>query len=111
MPSTGKPFKVIIAGGGIAGLVLAHMLEKFNVDYLLLESHGEIGPTIGASIGILPNGARILDQLDLYEPIAELDYKDKRGSHIHKGNGDCLLHVARFHDHIELRYMFSTANI
>jgi hypothetical protein len=100
-----KTFKVLIAGGGIAGLILAHMLEKFHIDYLLLESHGEIDPTIGASIGILPNGARILDQLDLYEPIAELDYKDKRGNHIHKENGDCLLNIARFHNHIEHRYL------
>lgn len=104
MSSTEKPFKVLITGGGIAGLVLAHMLEKFNIDYLLLESHDEIDPTIGASIGILPNGARILDQLDLYEPIAELDSRDKRATHIHREDGDCLLNVARFYDHIEHRY-------
>ncbi|QGA18409.1 hypothetical protein EYB26_006094 [Talaromyces marneffei] len=101
---TEKPFKVLIAGGGIAGLALAHMLEKFHIDYLLLESHSEIDPTLGASIGIGPHGSRILDQLDLYEPIAELDYKDKRGNHIHKENGDCLLNVSRFNHHLEYRH-------
>jgi 2-polyprenyl-6-methoxyphenol hydroxylase-like FAD-dependent oxidoreductase len=104
MSSKKNPFRVLIAGGGIAGLVLAHMLEKFQIDYLLLEAHSEIDPTIGASIGILPNGARILDQLDLYEPIAELADKDRRGNHIHRENGDCLLHISLFIDHIEYRY-------
>lgn len=50
-----KPFKVLIAGGGIAGLALAHMLEKFPIDYLLSEAHSEIDPNIGASIGIGTN--------------------------------------------------------
>ncbi|KUL90235.1 hypothetical protein ZTR_02097 [Talaromyces verruculosus] len=104
MSSTEKTFKVLIAGGSIAGLALAHMLEKFHLDYILLEAHSEIDPNIGASIGIGPHGARILDQLDLYEPIAELNYKDKRGDHIHKENGDCLLNVSRFHRHVEIRH-------
>lgn len=95
MSSSEKPFKALIAGGGIPGLALAHMLEKFHIDYLLLEAHSEIDPNIGASIGIGPHGARILDQLDLYELITELNYKD---------NGHCLLDVSRFYRHVEIRY-------
>ncbi|CZR66819.1 uncharacterized protein PAC_16720 [Phialocephala subalpina] len=69
----GKPFKVIIVGGGIAGLTLANSLERANVDYVLLEARAVIDPQVGASIGILPNGCRILDQLEInkkLEPFA-----------------------------------------
>lgn len=55
------PFKVVIMGGGVAGLTLAHCLEKANIDYLLLE-RGVISPAWGTSISIHPNGCRILDQ-------------------------------------------------
>lgn len=69
-----KPkFKVIIAGGGITGLCLAHCLDQAGIDYVLLESHAEIAPRIGAAMGIMPNGARILDQLGIYSDIEKLD--------------------------------------
>ncbi|KAL8722761.1 MAG: hypothetical protein Q9225_000822 [Loekoesia sp. 1 TL-2023] len=62
-------FRVIIVGGSIAGLVLAHCLEKAGIDYVVLEQHHEIAPQIGASVGIMPNGARILDQLSLLDAV------------------------------------------
>lgn len=69
MASPNTDARIIIAGAGIAGLTLANMLEKFNINYLLLESHGEIAPPVGASIGLFPNGLRILDQIGCYEPL------------------------------------------
>jgi 2-polyprenyl-6-methoxyphenol hydroxylase-like FAD-dependent oxidoreductase len=71
MASDTKPtgFRVIIAGGGIAGLTLANALQHAGVDYLLLEARSEIAPQVGASIGIISNGSRILDQLGCYEDI------------------------------------------
>ncbi|KAM0324543.1 hypothetical protein ACHAQA_007928 [Verticillium albo-atrum] len=65
-------FKIIIVGGSISGLSLANMLEKFGIDYVLLEGHSVIAPQLGASIGLLPSGMRILDQLGCYEKIREL---------------------------------------
>ncbi|KAL5339003.1 hypothetical protein BJX70DRAFT_408457 [Aspergillus crustosus] len=62
-------FKVIIVGGSIAGLTLAHCLSRINVDYIILEKRVEIAPQEGASIGILPHGGRILDQLGLFSEI------------------------------------------
>lgn len=67
-----KPFTVLIAGGGIAGLTLANMLEKIGVNYLILEGYREMAPQVGASIGILPNGCRVLDQIGLYDEIRKL---------------------------------------
>ncbi|THY17077.1 hypothetical protein D6D00_08628 [Aureobasidium pullulans] len=53
------PLKVIIAGGGIAGLTLANALEQASIDYALLERRQEIAPQVGASIGIMSNGCRV----------------------------------------------------
>lgn len=59
--------KIIIAGGSVAGLALANMLERFGIDFVVLEAYPRIAPQVGASIGLLPNGLRILDQLGCYE--------------------------------------------
>lgn len=59
-------FKVVIVGGSIAGLTLANALERYDIDYLVLEKHDEIAPQVGASLGLLPHGLRILDQLGIY---------------------------------------------
>ncbi|KAH7012377.1 FAD binding domain-containing protein [Macrophomina phaseolina] len=67
-----KDLKILIAGGSIAGLTLANILERLGVDFLVLEAYPEIAPQVGASIGILPNGLRILDQLGLYPAIRSL---------------------------------------
>lgn len=70
--SVAPALRVIIVGGGVAGLTLAHCLEKHGIDFVLLEKRAEIAPDFGASIGVLSNGARILDQLGLFDQILEL---------------------------------------
>ncbi|KAI1126927.1 hypothetical protein F5Y10DRAFT_293278 [Nemania abortiva] len=67
-PVKDKPFKVIIVGGGVGGLSLAHCLEKANIDYILLEK-GVIAPPWGTSISVHPNGCRILDQIGALEEV------------------------------------------
>ncbi|GME30195.1 putative FAD binding domain protein [Neofusicoccum parvum] len=61
-------FKVIIAGGSLVGLGLALCFERAGIDYVLLEK-GEIGPQLGASIGIHPHTIRILEQLGVWKDI------------------------------------------
>jgi 2-polyprenyl-6-methoxyphenol hydroxylase-like FAD-dependent oxidoreductase len=61
--------KVIIVGGSVGGQTLSLALEKANIDYVLLEKHESFSPEVGASIGIFPNGMRILDQLGLCDEI------------------------------------------
>lgn len=65
-------FTVLIVGGSVSGLSLASMLEKFDINYILLEGHATIAPQLGASLGLLPSGLRILDQLGCYDKIREL---------------------------------------
>lgn len=64
--------KVIIIGGSVAGLTLAHYFERTGIDYVLLEGHAQIAPQLGASIALLPNGCLILDQLGLWDEIEKL---------------------------------------
>ncbi|KZF20545.1 FAD/NAD(P)-binding domain-containing protein [Xylona heveae TC161] len=69
--STQRPFRVVIAGGGIAGLTLANVLQHVNIDYVLLEARPQFVSQAGAAIAIMPNGARILDQLGMWDDILE----------------------------------------
>ncbi|RDW79302.1 FAD-dependent oxidoreductase [Aspergillus mulundensis] len=62
-------FRVLIVGGSITGLSLAAMLERYGIDYILVEKHADVAPEIGASIGLLAHGSRILDQLGCLEEL------------------------------------------
>lgn len=68
----GPPFKVIIVGGSIAGLSLAHCLHKAGIDNIVLEKRSSIAADEGASVAIMPNGGQILEQLGLYDTVKNL---------------------------------------
>lgn len=68
----GHNFKVIIVGGSIAGLSLAHCLYKAGVENIVLEKRSEITTNEGASVAIMPNGAQILEQLGLYDTVENM---------------------------------------
>ncbi|GAW26859.1 putative fad binding domain protein [Rosellinia necatrix] len=55
--------RIVIVGGGVAGLSLANMLERAGIDFVVLEAYEKIAPQLGASIAIYPQFARILDQI------------------------------------------------
>ncbi|GIK01937.1 hypothetical protein Aspvir_005978 [Aspergillus viridinutans] len=75
--------RVLIIGGSIAGLTLAHALSALNaslqdnprakttIRYTVLEKRSSFTPQEGASIGILPHGGRILDQLGLFQDVED----------------------------------------
>ncbi|KAJ5377440.1 uncharacterized protein N7496_004849 [Penicillium cataractarum] len=65
-------FKVVIIGGSVAGLTLANILERYKIDYIVLEKHATIAPQLGASIATLPHGARILDQLGIFSRVEDV---------------------------------------
>lgn len=64
-----ESLRVTTVGGSITGLTLAHSLYHSDIDFVVLESYSKVAPQVGASIAILPNGARILDQLDIFDDI------------------------------------------
>ncbi|KAF9583339.1 hypothetical protein BGW38_009718 [Lunasporangiospora selenospora] len=63
--------KVLIVGGGLGGLVLAVMLERAGVDYLVLEQSVLIRP-IGCVIALSPLVLPLMEQLGLLESIQRL---------------------------------------
>jgi len=102
-----KEFKVAIVGGSIAGLSLANMLEKFGVDYILLDAYPIIAPQVGASIGMMPNGLRILDQIGCYEPFAAIMKERSRGASVRVSDGSVVSTVEYLWDHMEQRLVVS----
>lgn len=65
-------FKVLIVGGSVAGLTLANILERYGIDYVLLEKHKMLAPQLGASLALWPFGLRILEQLGMYEKLSSM---------------------------------------
>ncbi|KUI56607.1 FAD-dependent urate hydroxylase [Cytospora mali] len=101
---SGNDFRVLIAGGSIAGLSLALALEKHGVDFLVLEGHGEIAPQVGASIAVLPSGFRVLDQLGCYEDIMAMVNCTIDNFIIRDVDGTPLLHVEDLEEHLIRRH-------
>ncbi|CAH0050902.1 unnamed protein product [Clonostachys solani] len=99
-----KDFKVIIVGGGIAGLGLANMLEMAGIDWVLLESHSEIAPQVGASIGLFPNGLRILDQMGVYEAIRATWGHHPMSNTNRDAKGRVICFSPAMGDHLEKRH-------
>lgn len=60
-------FRVIIVGGGPAGLTLALSLTLAKIDFVILERRDDIADRSGAGILLMPNALRILDQVGVYQ--------------------------------------------
>ncbi len=68
--------KIIIAGGGIGGLVTAISLKKQGHQVKVFESVEEIRP-LGVGINLLPHSVRVLTNLGLQEKIAKIAVETK----------------------------------
>lgn len=66
--TNGKPFRVIIVGGGVGGLSFSHAFQKLGIDHVVLEK-GVVAPPWGASISMWAHGSRILQQLDCLDAL------------------------------------------
>ncbi|KAI0015959.1 FAD/NAD(P)-binding domain-containing protein [Xylariomycetidae sp. FL0641] len=69
-----RPFRVIIAGGGLVGLTAAHVLSQAGIDFVLLEQHATLTPAIGSLLSLWAPTLRVFDQLGLLgalEPILD----------------------------------------
>ncbi|MCI0488227.1 MAG: FAD-dependent monooxygenase [Blastocatellia bacterium] len=75
---SGRLNKILIVGGGIAGLTLAAFLRRTGISIDLIERAEEWKP-VGAGITLGINAVRILSQLGLYEQLL------KSGQAIHQG--------------------------
>src|ERR1700744_4232182 len=79
---TSKSLTVLVIGGGVAGLAVAHLLHtkgkaaEIPVNVSVYELRG--GPTtIGGAISIAPNALRILDkQMGIYQKLRPMGCDD-----------------------------------
>jgi 2-polyprenyl-6-methoxyphenol hydroxylase-like FAD-dependent oxidoreductase len=101
------PFKVLIAGGSVAGMALANMLERYGIDYELLEKHATIAPQLGASIAIVAHGSRILEQLGCWDTIEAMSTPVNKMT-ITDPEGRRLAHHSKFGDQMEELYVPGT---
>lgn len=97
-----NPFKVVIVGAGVAGLTLAHSLEKANIDYVLLDK-GVVAPPWGISITIHPNGCRILHQIECLDAMSD-QCTPMEAFYNRNSNGKSFMQDS-FFDAIEARYV------
>ncbi|KAF5023417.1 hypothetical protein F66182_4517 [Fusarium sp. NRRL 66182] len=103
---------VLISGGGIAGLTLANMLESFGQKYIILEAHGEIAPQVGASIGLHPNGLRILDQIGCADEIvAQIETPQQDEAWMRGSDGSVINHYPGARDSRRVRHGYPTTFI
>ena len=68
--------KVIIAGGGIGGLITALSMHRAGIKVKVFESVKEMKP-IGVGINLLPHSVRVLTNLGLHDRIAEVSVEAK----------------------------------
>lgn len=103
--SGGSDFRVVIAGASIAGLSLALALERAGVDFVVLEAHPSVAPQVGASIAVLPSGARVLDQLGCYADVAALVSCSTDNFIIRDAGGEKLIHIENLEEHLVQRFV------
>ncbi|KAI7816519.1 hypothetical protein BC939DRAFT_468811 [Gamsiella multidivaricata] len=77
--------RVIIIGGGLAGLVMGIMLDRAGIDYHILEQASRLRP-LGTSISLHPVIVDIMDQLGLLEGMRKMS-KPLRGITVLSANG------------------------
>lgn len=97
-------FKVVIVGGSVSGLTLANMLEKLNIDYVVLESYKDIAPQVGASIGLQANGLGILDQLGCADALLDLVDTPLHTHFLRDSEGEEIAKFEGFSKILENRY-------
>lgn len=89
MTEAQRPFKVLIAGGSVAGLSLANALERAGIDFELFEKR-EVAPQLGQSILLLPCTILVHEQLGIDKPTHEVGIPIGVREHWdHKGNLFC----------------------
>ncbi|KAG0049271.1 hypothetical protein BGZ83_005912 [Gryganskiella cystojenkinii] len=63
--------KVMIVGAGLAGLMLAILLEKLGIDYEIFERSSEVRP-LGSALTIGPNMLPVFEQLGIFDELMRI---------------------------------------
>ncbi|KAF4421743.1 Zeaxanthin epoxidase chloroplastic [Fusarium acutatum] len=84
------------------------MLEKAGIRFILLESHDEIAPQVGASIGLQSSGLRILDQLGCAEELISLIDIPINNTYVRYLDGSVIRHHSHVRYHLIERHGYPT---
>jgi 2-polyprenyl-6-methoxyphenol hydroxylase-like FAD-dependent oxidoreductase len=68
-------FKVVIAGAGPVGLVLAYALFAAGIDFICLDKRDSLFDDAGASLVLLPHTLRVLSQFGIYDELLAIGTK------------------------------------
>ncbi|KAF9583374.1 hypothetical protein BGW38_009648, partial [Lunasporangiospora selenospora] len=100
-------FRVIIVGGGIAGLALGVMLERAGVDFYILEAAAEM-QSLGGVVFLGPPLMRVMEQLGLLDDLIRHSHK-MSGVTVHNHR---LAKISRFKlDYAKDRYGYNALTI
>jgi 2-polyprenyl-6-methoxyphenol hydroxylase-like FAD-dependent oxidoreductase len=65
-------FRVIIVGGGPAGLIAAHALSHAGIDFVVLERRPDIIEDVGAGLVLGSQSLRVMSQLGLLDRLQSI---------------------------------------
>lgn len=99
MTQAERPFRIVVVGAGVAGLVASHCLQRLSIDHVVLEKHPEVAPPVGAGISMWPQGLRILDQLGCLDAIKHSAVPVNR--FMTRTPDGRLIHDNRLYTHVE----------
>jgi 2-polyprenyl-6-methoxyphenol hydroxylase-like FAD-dependent oxidoreductase len=68
-------FKIVIAGAGPVGLVLAYALSAAAIDFVCLDKRDTLFEDAGASLVLLPHTLRVLSQFGIYDELMAIGTK------------------------------------
>ncbi|KAF9557604.1 hypothetical protein EC968_007537 [Mortierella alpina] len=80
-----QDLRIIIVGGGLAGLMMGIMLDKAGIEYHILEQASRLRP-LGTSISLHPVIMDLMDQLGLLEDMTKMS-KPLRGITVLSAHG------------------------
>ncbi len=80
-----QDLRIIIVGGGLAGLMMGIMLDQAGIEYHILEQASRLRP-LGTSISLHPVIMDLMDQLGLLEDMTKMS-KPLRGITVLSAHG------------------------
>ncbi|KAF9973363.1 hypothetical protein BGZ73_003414 [Actinomortierella ambigua] len=94
--------RVIIVGGGIGGLSLANMLERTNIEYVVLERSTTI-KALGSSLGLDASSLPVMEQLGLLDdffeagkPVRQFNFYDDRQKKLGKVDFSAMTEIGGY---------------
>src|SRR6185437_171430 len=84
--------RIAVVGGGVGGLIAAVALRRAGADVTVLEQAPELLP-VGASLQLGPNATRLLQELELLDPLRAVASRPEAVDLLRWDDGSLLVHA------------------